>query len=42
MPNLAFSEVSGGLYCNSNVNSRTETYVANLKFYVVTCINLEQ
>ena len=24
------SEASGGLYCNRNVNSGTETYAANL------------
>ena len=32
MQNLAFSEVSGGPYCNSNVNTGTETYAANLIF----------
>ena len=32
MQNLAFSEVSGGPYCISNVNSRTEAYAANLIF----------
>ena len=26
------SEVSGGTYCNSTVNSETETYAANLTF----------
>ena len=32
MLNLVFSEVSDGPYCNSNVNSGTETYAANIKF----------
>ena len=41
MQNLAFSEVLGGPYCNSDVNSGTETSVANLIF-VVTCDNLQQ
>ena len=40
MQNLAFSEVLGGpYYCTSDVNSGTETSVANLIF-VVTCDNL--
>ena len=39
MENLAFSEVLGGPYCNSDVNSGTETSVAKLIF-VVTCDNL--
>ena len=30
--NLALSKVSGGINCNSNVNSGTETYAANLIF----------
>ena len=29
---LAVSVVSGGLYCNCNVNSGTEIYTANLIF----------
>ena len=32
MQNLAFSEVSDGRYCNSNVNSGTETSAATLMF----------
>ena len=30
--NRAFPEVSGGSYCNRNVNSGVETYAANLIF----------
>ena len=30
MQNPTFSLISGGLYCNSNVNSETITYAANL------------
>ena len=30
MQNLAFSEVSDGSFCNSNVNSGTITYEANI------------
>ena len=38
MQNIAFSEVSDGRYCNSNVNTGTETCAANLMFmrYPVT------
>ena len=32
MQNLAFSEVSSDPYCNSNANSGTKAYVANLIF----------
>ena len=32
MQNLASPEVSGGHYCDSNVNSETETYADNLIF----------
>ena len=32
MQNLAFSEVSRDPYCNSNANSGTKAYVANLIF----------
>ena len=30
MQNLAFSEVSDGSFCNSNVNSGAITYTANI------------
>ena len=30
MQNLAFTEVSGGPHCNSNVNSRNKKYAAKL------------
>ena len=44
MQNIAFSEVSGGPYCNSNINSETETYAANLIFcwYPVTAWNNQE
>ena len=32
MQNLVFSEIFGHPCCNSNVNSRNETYAANLIF----------
>ena len=32
MQNLAFSQVSDDPYCNSNVNSGTKPYAANLMF----------
>ena len=32
MQKLEVSEVSNGLYCNSNVNCETENYTANLFF----------
>ena len=32
MQKLEVSEVSNGLYCNSNVNCETENYAANLFF----------
>ena len=33
------SKVSGGPYCNRNVNSGAKTYAVNLIFYMVTCDN---
>ena len=33
------SKVSGGPYCNRNVNSGGKTYAVNLIFYMVTCDN---
>ena len=39
---FAVSIVSGGTYCNHNVNSRTKTYAANLKLHMVTCDNFKQ
>ena len=41
MYNSAVSKAPVGSYCDININSKIESYVANLIFHVVTCNNVE-